>query len=201
MAAAARYHINAETVAKWRKRTTVEDARMGANTPRSTVLTAEREAMIVAFRRQPPPPPPPLLPPPPPPPGDCLSALRSNILNLTRCSPLRRVVRRLPDVDGDKPAKKKFKQYPMTKANHPRTNGQIKRMNRSVKNATVKRYYYETRQRLKEQLKLFPAAYNFAKRLKTLNGLTPRRYVIKCRQNDKERFKLNPNRDTLGLNN
>ena len=62
------------------------------------------------------------------------------------------------------------------------------------------RYYYETHQQLKYHLKLFLTAYNFARRLKTLNGLTPYEYIVKCWQNDEERFKIYPNRDTLGLN-
>ena len=43
--------INPKTVAKWRKRATVEDMKTGPKEPRSTVLTEEEEAMIVAFRR------------------------------------------------------------------------------------------------------------------------------------------------------
>ena len=49
-ALATRHGVNPKTVAKWRKRPTVQDARMGP-TPASTVLTAEEEAMAVAFRR------------------------------------------------------------------------------------------------------------------------------------------------------
>ncbi len=60
-----------------------------------------------------------------------------------------------------------------TKPKHPRTNGQVERMNRTIKDATVKRFYYETNKQLREHLANFVAAYNFAKRLKTLNGLTP----------------------------
>jgi hypothetical protein len=56
-------------------------------------------------------------------------------------------------------------------------------MNRTIKEATVKRYYYETHQQLKEHLKFFLAAYNFAKRLKRLTGLTPYEYIVKCWQN------------------
>ncbi len=73
-------------------------------------------------------------------------------------------------------------------------------MNRTIKEATVKRYYYQTLDQLKEHLRIFLTAYNFAKRLKTLNGLTAYEYVIKCWQNQKDRFKLNPHHDTLGLN-
>ncbi len=49
---AARYHINAKTVAKWRKRATDKDAPMGPRCPHSTVLTMEQEATIVTFLRQ-----------------------------------------------------------------------------------------------------------------------------------------------------
>ncbi len=47
---AVRFSINPKTVAKWRKRSTVQDARMGPE-PASTVLSAEQEAIAVAFRR------------------------------------------------------------------------------------------------------------------------------------------------------
>ena len=43
--------INPKTVAKWRKRTSVEDRKTGPKEPRSTVLTEAEEAMVVAFRR------------------------------------------------------------------------------------------------------------------------------------------------------
>ncbi|PIL20020.1 hypothetical protein P775_11575 [Puniceibacterium antarcticum] len=43
--------ISPKTVAKWRKRATVEDLKTGPKEPRSTVLTEAEEAMIVAFRR------------------------------------------------------------------------------------------------------------------------------------------------------
>ena len=52
MSALAECHgINRKTVAKWRKRATVEDVPMGPKQPCSTVLTPEEEATIVAFRR------------------------------------------------------------------------------------------------------------------------------------------------------
>lgn len=103
---AAHYHINVKTVAKWRKRTFVEDAPIGPSRPRSTILTIEQEAMIVAFRRQT------LLPL-----DDCLYALQPSIPHLTRSSLHRCLQRhgisRLPETGGTKPAKKKFKQYPI----------------------------------------------------------------------------------------
>ena len=47
-------------------------------------------------------------------------------------------------------------------------------MNRTIKEATVKRYYYQSHDHLKQHLHTFLVAYNFAKRLKTLKGLTCR---------------------------
>lgn len=265
---ASRYAINAKTVAKWRKRTTVEDAPMGPRQPRSTVLTTEQEAMIVAFRKHT------LLL------DDCLYALQASIPDLTR-SALHRCLQRhgisrLPGTAGEKPAKKKFAQYPigyfhvdiaeactgqgrlylfvaidrtskfayaelqsdqtrttacqflkqliaavpyhihtivtdngiqftnrlkdkwafkhlfdriceqhkiehrLTKINHPWTNGQVERMNRTIKEATVKRYHYETHRQLKEHLSQFLMSYNFARRLKTLKGLTPYEQISLC---------------------
>ena len=41
----ARYRINPETVQKWRKRDFVEDATMGPRERRSTVSSAEEEAL------------------------------------------------------------------------------------------------------------------------------------------------------------
>jgi hypothetical protein len=37
--------------AKWRKRQTVEDQKTGPKEPRSTILSEDEEAMVVAFRR------------------------------------------------------------------------------------------------------------------------------------------------------
>ena len=53
-------------------------------------------------------------------------------------------------------------------------------MNRTIKEATVKRYHYESHGQLVRHLDDFVAAYNFARRLKTLNGLTPFEFV--CRR-------------------
>ena len=98
--------INPKTVAKWRKRATVEDMKTGPKEPRSTVLTESEEAAIVAFRRHT------LLPL-----DDCLYALQPSIPHLTR-SALHRCLQRhgisrLPDVEGDKPGRQKFKRYPI----------------------------------------------------------------------------------------
>jgi len=80
-------------------------------------------------------------------------------------------------------------EHRLTKPNHPWTNGQVERMNRTLKEATVKRYYYETHDQLRSHLADFVIAYNFARRLKTLNGLTPYEHI--CRM-DKTTRSLHP---------
>lgn len=60
----------------------------------------------------------------------------------------------------------------LTKPNHPWTNGQVERMNRTIKKATVKRFHYESHDQLRTHLDDFIAAYNFTRRRKTLSGLT-----------------------------
>ena len=47
-----RYGINPKTVAKWRTRTSLEDCPMGPKVPRSTVLSADEETLIIGFRRR-----------------------------------------------------------------------------------------------------------------------------------------------------
>src|ERR671911_1410804 len=273
---AKRYGINQKTVRKWKGRGSVADLPTGPKEPRSTVLSIEEEAVVVAFRRHT------LLPL-----DDCLYALQPTIPHLTRSSLHRCLQRhgiaRLPDTDGDKPQRSRFKAYPigffhldiaelrteqgklyllvaidrtskfafvelhekatrrvagdflrhlvaavpykvhtvltdngthftdptgdgwtpqdiramraakvpfrchsfeaacadldvehrLTKPRHPWTNGQVERMNRTIKDATIRRFYYETHQSLRTHLATFLHAYKFAKRLKSLRGLTP----------------------------
>jgi len=64
-------------------------------------------------------------------------------------------------------------EHRLTKPNHPWTNGQVERMNRTIKEATVKRFHHDNHDQLRTHLADFMAAYNFARRLKTLSGLTP----------------------------
>nr|WP_281827609.1 IS481 family transposase [Jannaschia rubra] len=272
MRLAERYSLNEKTVRKWRKRTSVEDARMGPKEVRSSVLSPEEEAMCLAFRRHT------LLPL-----DDCLYALQASIPHLRR-SALHRLfqrhdISRLPDMEGDKPKRSKFKRYPigyqhiyiaelrteegklrmfvaidrtskfafaklvpkagkmaaaaflrevvealpykvntvltdafgiacaehgiehrLTKVNHPWTNGQVERMNRTIKEATVKRYHYGSHDQLRTHLADFVAAYNFAKHLKTLRGLTPYEYVVKCWTEKPDRFKVDPCHHISGPN-
>lgn len=82
-------------------------------------------------------------------------------------------------------------EHRLTKVKHPWTNGQVERMNRTIKEATVKRFHYDHDQ-LRQHLQDFIEAYNFGRRLKTLNGLTPYEYICKCWTNEPERFRLDP---------
>lgn len=288
-ALATQHGVNRKTVAKWRQRQFTHDAAMGPKAVRSTVLTPEEEAVIVAFRKFT------LLPL-----DDCLYALQPSIPSLTRSSLHRCLQRhgisRLPQVEGEKPRKKKFRPYPigyfhldiaevqtdegrlylfvaidrtskfayaelhpkatrliardflanlmaavpyaihtvltdngiqfakrqgteegwiipfdricqahciehrLTQVCHPWTNGQVERMNRTLKEATVQRYHYQSHEQLKAHLQIFLMAYNFARRLKTLKGLTPYEYVCKVWTTEPERFRINPTQHTVGLN-
>ena len=301
---ARRHGINPKTVAKWKKRKSAADLPTGPKAPRSTVLTLEEEAVIVAFRRHT------LLPL-----DDCLYALQATIPHLTRSSLHRCLQRhgmsRLPETEGEKPAKKRFKPYPigyfhidiaevrteqgklylfvaidrtskfafvelhekatrriagdflrhliaavpyrvhtvltdngthfttpgntasaallikeaiargerfrahafalacaqndidhrLTKPRHPWTHGPVERMNRTIKDATVRRDHDERHDQLRPHLSDFVTAYNFARRLKTLKGLTPYEFICKRWTLEPERFRLNPLHQMPGLNN
>ena len=105
-ALATRYGINQKTVAKWRHCGSTDDLPTGPREAKSTVLSVDEEAIIVAFRRHT------LLPL-----DDCLYALQAIIPQLIRSSLHRCLQRhgisRLPDVEGTTPARRKFKAYPL----------------------------------------------------------------------------------------
>ena len=300
---AQRFGINPKTVAKWKSRDTVTDRPTGPRESRSTVLSAEEEAIVVAFRRHT------LLPL-----DDCLYARQPTLPRLTRSSLHRCLQRhgisRLPEVDGDKPTRKRFKAYPLgyfhidiaevrteqgklhlfvaidrtskfafvelherattrvsadflrrliaavpykvhtvltdngaqfttpgaggsavplireaiaageifrahafelacaragidhrtTQPRHPWTNGQVERMNRTIKDATVKRFHYASHDQLRQHLADFVAAYNFGRRLKTLKGLTPYEFIYQCWTKEPGRFTLSPLHQMPGPN-
>jgi hypothetical protein len=98
--------INPKTVAKWCNRGTVEDLKTGPKAPHSTTLSEAEEAMVVAFRRHA------LLTL-----DDCLYALQPSIPHLTRLALhrclQRRGISRLPDVEGNKSKRERFKRYPI----------------------------------------------------------------------------------------
>jgi len=88
----------------------------------------------------------------------------------------------------------------LTKPRHPWTNGQAERMNHTIKDATVKRFHYETYDQLRGHLADFVNAYNFGRRLKTLKGLTPYEAICKTWTTEPGRFTLDPVHQMPGLN-
>ena len=84
-------------------------------------------------------------------------------------------------------------EHRLTKPAHSWTNCQVERMNRTIKEATVKCYHYQTTAELNEHLQSFFLTHNHAKRLKTLRGLTPHEFV--CTQWQKEPDYLYPTPD------
>ena len=103
---ARRYRINPKTVAKWKKRRSTTGHKTGPSEPRWIVLTMEEEVAVVVFRRHT------FLRL-----DDCLYALQPTIPHLSRSSLHRCLQRhgisRLPEVEGGKPARKRFKRYPI----------------------------------------------------------------------------------------
>ncbi len=83
-------------------------------------------------------------------------------------------------------------EHRFTRINHPWTNGQVERMDRTIKDATVKRFHYDSHYQLRQHLDDFIAAYNFARRLKRLRGLTPYEIICKAWADQPDRFTQNP---------
>ncbi len=283
------YGLNEKTVAKWRGRTSTQDAPMGPKEPHSTSLSAAEEAAAVLFRQQT------QLPL-----DDCLYALQETIPHLSR-SALHRLFQRhgISQLPAEslpaKAEKKQFKDYPIgyfhldfaelytaegkqylfvavdrtsklafaelaseatvatalafwrqvvaavpyrihkvltdngvqfaslphrptpqghlfdqycaeqgiehrrTQVAHPWTNGQVERMNRTVKEATVQQYFYQTQVELNTHLQTFLAAYNGAKRLKKLRGQTPYEFICAEYQKNPTTFTRDPTHDFVGL--
>jgi transposase InsO family protein len=63
-------------------------------------------------------------------------------------------------------------EHRLTTPNHPWTNGQVERINRSFKDATLKRFHYHDHDQLRTHLDDVMATGNFARTLNTLGGLT-----------------------------
>ena len=74
--------------------------------------------------------------------------------------------------------------------NHPWTNGQVERMNRTIKDATFWRFFYATRASLRAHLATFPQCL----RLREAPQAPPRADAVCCQlwTEQRERFRLNP---------
>jgi len=136
--------------------------------------------------------------------------LTDNGTQFTELANFRKSVREKPEVENthgfylvqafDYACEKQGVEHRLTKPKHPWTNGQVERMNRTIKEATVKRYYYNSQEQLKAHMHSFLMAYNFARRLKTLQGLTPYEYICKIWTKEPKRFNVDPFQHTVGLN-
>ena len=284
-ALAIQYGPNPKTVAKWRKRGTVEDAPMGPRVKRSTVLSEAEESAVAELRRSA------MLPL-----DDLLGRLRQSIPKLSR-SALHRCLQRegisrLPKLEGgskrgkfsetqigylhvdaaelrtaegkvqlflavDRVSKllhvelrdsvktadgaafmaKAVEAFPyrihtvltdngvaftdqprcrngatasfrvhvfdrvcrangikhrLTKPYHPWTNGQAERMVRTLKEATVRSFQYETSADLEAHLSAYVAAHNLGRHLKALRWRTPFQATCEAWKKDPSRFKVDP---------
>ncbi len=72
-------------------------------------------------------------------------------------------------------------------------------MNRTIREATVKRYHSDGHDPLRTHLADFMAGRNFARRLKTLGGPRPSEYICKIWTTEPDRSILNPIQQMPGL--
>lgn len=73
-------------------------------------------------------------------------------------------------------------------------------MNRTIKDARIKRYHYDSHEQLRAHLSDFVSAYNSARRLKTLRGLTPYEAICEAWSTEPSRFGANPFHQMPGPN-
>lgn len=76
-------------------------------------------------------------------------------------------------------------------------------IDRTIKDATVRRFHYDSDDQLGQHLDDFVAAYNFGRRLKRLRGLTPYEFICficKTWAAEPQRFTANPHHQMPGSN-
>ncbi len=88
----------------------------------------------------------------------------------------------------------------MTQFRHPWMNDLVERMNRTIKEATVKIYFYETLEELKKHLFLWLMMYNFENKLKSLQYNSPHDMMLKEFDENESNFNENPHHKKRGLN-
>ncbi len=91
-------------------------------------------------------------------------------------------------------------EHRLTKFRHPWTNGQVERMNRTIKDATIKIFHYDTIAQFKQHLHDFLMAFNFTKKLKALRYKSPYEKIIACWAENPSAFYKNPHHFIVGLN-
>jgi hypothetical protein len=82
----------------------------------------------------------------------------------------------------------------LTKPYHPWTDGQAERMNRAVKEATIKAFHYADVEALGTHVLAFVQAYNFAEHLKALRWRTLFQAILDAWAKDPAIFKVDPHR-------
>ena len=71
---------------------------------------------------------------------------------------------------------------------------------REKRQSALKRYHYDSHERLELHLSQFLKARNFGRRLKTLKGLTPYEFIVRIWTKEPQRFRVNPIHHMAGLN-
>lgn len=73
-------------------------------------------------------------------------------------------------------------------------------MNRTIKDASVKLYHFDSHEQLRSHLSDFLGVYNYARCLETLSSLNPNEYICKIRTSEPDRLIPNPIHQVPELN-